>query len=60
MVFTSKKILKGNIKMRILSLLKTLIPVTLYSQYSTNGHREVAVWRMWFGKSYDVKRWEVV
>jgi len=46
--------------MRILSLLKTLMPVTYYSQYSTNGHREVAVWRMWLNRSDNIKRWQVV
>ncbi len=31
-------------------MLKQLAPCTYHSEYSTNGHREVAVWRQWLGR----------
>lgn len=39
--------------------LKQLIPSLWVSEYSTNGHREVAVWRMWFGHTSSIKRWKI-
>lgn len=45
--------------MKILSLLKQIVPRIYYSKYKTNGHHEVAIWRMWFGRAYDITRFEV-
>jgi len=39
--------------------IKQLFPLLQYSSYSTNDHREVAVWRQWFGRVLWVKRWIV-
>jgi len=38
---------------------KPFVPKMFFSEYSTNGHREVAVWRQWFGKILWCKRWVV-
>ena len=40
--------------------IKQLFPFMYLSEYSTNGHREVAVWRMWMGRSFSIKRWKVI
>jgi hypothetical protein len=40
-------------------MLKQLLPLSYVSEYSTNGHREVAVWHMWLGRCFNVKRWTV-
>lgn len=44
---------------KIAGALKQLLPLTYVSEYSTSGHREVAAWRMWFGRTFDIKRWRV-
>lgn len=37
-----------------------IFPRMYYSEYETDGHKEVAIWKMWFGHTYDIKRWNVV
>lgn len=44
---------------KFLYALKQTLPFMYVSEYSTNGHREVAVWRQWFGKVLLHKRWTV-
>lgn len=40
---------------------KQVWPRTLYSLYRTSeGTREFAIWRMWFGRVYDYRRFPVV
>ena len=48
---------EGGHKMkRMIWSLKQLLPFVYVSEYSTNGHLEVAVWRQWFGKSLWVRK----
>jgi hypothetical protein len=37
-----------------------IFPKTYYSEYETEGHKKVAIWKMWFGCTYDIKKWTVV
>jgi hypothetical protein len=39
--------------------LKQLLPLQYVSTYGENGKRYVEVWRMWFGKCFDSRRWEL-
>lgn len=39
--------------------LKQLLPFGYCSEYGTNGRKEVAVWRMWMGRCFAVRRWQV-
>ena len=45
---------------KIIWLIKQLIPCMYFSKYSTDGHREVAVWRQWFGVVLWHQTYEVV
>ena len=38
---------------------KQLLPCMYYSEYTIteNNQKELAIWRMGFGRSYNIKRW---
>ena len=38
-------------------LLMQLFPLMYVSEYRTNDHREVAVWRQWFGRPFQIQSW---
>lgn len=33
-----------------------MFPHVYYTEYETNNHKEVAIWKMRLGHAYDVKR----
>lgn len=37
--------------------LKWFFPCRYYSEYETDSHKEVAIWRSWFGITLWIKRW---
>jgi hypothetical protein len=39
--------------------LKQMFPFSYCSEYKTSGHKEVAVWHMWMGRCFAVRRWRV-
>lgn len=44
--------------------LRQLLPLTYVSEYTVNvqkgkGLRQVCVWKMWFGKCYNIRKWVV-
>lgn len=45
---------------RLIWMLKQVFPCMYFSKYNTDGHREVAVWRQWFGKVLWHKRFVIV
>ena len=44
---------------KIIWSLKQLLPFTYFSEYTTEGRREVAIWKMWMGRSYSINRWQI-
>jgi hypothetical protein len=55
----NKKLKKGVVMKKFTWILKQLFPCLYYSEYviTNNNQKELAIWRMWFGRSYDIKRW---
>lgn len=52
---------------RVKWYIKQLLPLTYVTEYTTAGEcdtceerRIVTVWRMWFGRCFDVREWEIV
>jgi hypothetical protein len=37
--------------------LKQLLPLMYVSEYTYNNERELCLWRMWFGRSYNIKKY---
>lgn len=45
---------------KIVYYLKQLLPLTYYSKYKVqNGVKELAIWTQWFGKPFNIKRFEL-
>jgi hypothetical protein len=44
---------------RALWYVKQLFPLKYDTVYGENGNRYCAIWRMWFGRCYGIKRYEV-
>lgn len=44
---------------RIKWYFKQLLPLTYVSEFTENEIRKVCVWKMWLGRSYDIREWEV-
>ena len=43
---------------KIIYLIKQLLPLTYYSKYrDQNGSKELAIWTQWFGKPFNIKRY---
>ncbi len=45
--------------MKILWRLKQMLPLTYVSEYTEGGNRQVCVWKMWFGRSFSIRRWDI-
>ena len=48
---------------RIVWYLRQLLPLTYVSEYIIHVNediKQVCVWKMWMGHSYNIKRWNVV
>jgi hypothetical protein len=39
--------------------LKQLLPLTYRTTYKENGKEYFSVWKMWFGRCYDVEKYEI-
>jgi hypothetical protein len=39
---------------------KQLLPLQYVTEYGENEKLYVAVWRMWFGRCFNIEEWEVV
>ena len=39
--------------------LKQLFPLMYVSEYKEDGKKYVSVWRMWFGRCFSIRRWQV-
>jgi len=39
---------------RLVWALRQLLPLTYRTTYTESGERHFTVWRMWFGRSFDV------
>ena len=45
---------------KIFFWLKQLLPFTYHSEYSVgNGKRQVAIWKQWFFKPFNIRRYAV-
>ena len=44
---------------RLLWYLKQLLPFTYVTEYGENEKRYVEVWRMWFGRCFNRRRWVI-
>jgi len=44
---------------KILWYLKQLFPLRYKSEYMENGEKCLCIWRMWFGRCYNIKAWSV-
>ena len=45
---------------RIKWYFKQFLPLTYVSEYDENGKQKVTIWRMWFGRCFDIRSWEVI
>lgn len=43
----------------ILWYLKQLLPFKYHTRYGEGGKDYVTVWRMWFGRCFNIEKWEV-
>ena len=57
---TLKKCRRKRKMSRIHWYLKQLFSLMYVSTYGEEDRRYVAVWRMWFGRCWGIRRWEVV
>lgn len=44
---------------RIIWYLKQLFPLMYVSEYTANGKKELCIWRMWFGRCFDERRYKL-
>lgn len=44
---------------KILFYCKQLFPCTYHSKYRVQAGSELAIWTQWFGKAFNVKRYEL-
>ncbi|BBL61525.1 hypothetical protein [Methanobrevibacter arboriphilus] len=40
-------------------LVKQLLPLSYWTKYGKNGKCYFVIWRMWFGKSFDIEEFEI-
>lgn len=45
---------------RVAWLAKQTLPLLYWTTYKEGGARFVCIWRMWFGRSFAIRRWRVV
>jgi hypothetical protein len=43
----------------IIWYLKQLLPLSYWTTYLRNGKKYFVIWRMWFGKSFDIVEFEI-
>lgn len=48
-----------DIKRRVTWYLKQLLPLTYRTHYGKDGKEMFCVWRMWFGKCFDVEEYAI-
>lgn len=44
---------------KILFIIKQLLPLTYYTKYRVQDNKELAIWTQWFGKPFNIKRFEL-
>lgn len=44
---------------KIMFYLKQLLPMTYYSKYRVQTGSELAIWTQWFGKVFNIRRYEL-
>lgn len=44
----------------MVGFLRQLLPLTYRSKYIEDGKNMFCVWRMWFGQSFDIEKYEIV
>ena len=47
-------------KTRIIWLLRQLLPLTYRSHYKHGKKKMFCVWKMWFGRCFDIEEFQVV
>lgn len=45
---------------KITWVLKQLFPLTYWSRYEKGGKKVFCIWKMWFGKCYEITEFEIV
>lgn len=40
-------------------LIKQLFPLSYWTEYGKNGKWYFCIWRMWFGRSFDIVEFEI-
>ncbi len=46
-------------KNKIIWYLKQLLPLTYWSTYSESGKRKFTIWKMWFGRCYQIRTFNI-
>lgn len=44
---------------KFLFIIKQLLPLTYYTKYRVQDTKELAIWTQWFGKPFNIKRYEL-
>jgi hypothetical protein len=44
---------------KIIWYLKQLFPFLYITTFTEEGKRKLCIWRMWFGKSFKIRYWEI-
>lgn len=44
---------------KIIFIVKQLLPFTYYTKYRVQNTKEIAIWTQWFGKPFNIKRFEI-
>lgn len=39
--------------------LKQILPLTYVSTYRQNGNRKLSIWKMWFGKCFKIRQFDL-
>jgi hypothetical protein len=45
---------------RIEWAIKWFFPCMYFSEYEIDGHKEISVWRSWFGKTLWIRTWNII
>ena len=49
-----------NMKNKIIWLVKQLFPFQYFSEYTENGVKKLTIFRMFFGRTFAVKTWDLL
>lgn len=44
---------------KIIWYLKQLFPLMYVSTYTENGSRKLTIWRMWFGRCFNIRTFDI-